>query len=325
MKRAVIITILLGCVFPAVLLSVFIMFYDPQSNRNVSNTVPTRPNITQSQAKPEEESLTVMLKDGETVMPIPLEEYIVCVVLGEMPVDFEVEALKAQAVVARTYTGRSLNRSKHNDADVCTDSSCCQAYLSVDDYLKNRGSSQGLEKVKLAVSETEGEVLTYQGELIEATYFSCSGGRTEDAQAVWGTDVPYLQSVLSPGEEIAKHFTDTVKFTTDEFCDLMGENFSGQTGAWIKNIQYTNGGGVAKITIGNTTYSGTQIRQKLGLRSTSFVITIAGNTVTVTTKGFGHRVGMSQYGAEAMAVKGSDYQQILFHYYLGTQIENLSG
>lgn len=324
MKRGIVMTILLVSIIPALLISIFLSCYTPDFKQKTEMTEPTKPGIediknqTDHSNKPK-----VMVKNGENISPVLLEDYIVCVVLGEMPVDFEIEALKAQAVVARTYTCRNLDKPKHKNADVCTNSSCCQAYIAVDNYLQKGGSAAGLEKVKAAVRETAGEVLTYQGELIEATYFSCSGGKTEDAQAVWGTDVPYLQSVLSPGEEIAKHYTDTVKFTTDEFCSLMGEQFPGQPATWIKNIQYTQGGGIAKITIGDQTYSGTQIRKKLGLRSTAFVITIAGKTVTVTTKGFGHRVGMSQYGAEAMAVQGSDYQQILYHYYLGTQLENL--
>lgn len=326
MKRGIVMTILLVSIIPALLISVILSFYTPEF---IENTEMTRPKNTDTEDIKDQidqsEQTIVMVKNGETVLPALLDDYIVCVVLGEMPVDFELEALKAQAVVARTYTCRSLDQSKHKDADVCTNPSCCQAYIGVEEYLKNGGSTAGLEKVKTAVSETAGEVLTYQGELIEATYFSCSGGRTEDARAVWGTDVPYLQSVPSPGEENARHYTDTVRFTTDEFCQLMGQQFSGQPAGWIKNIQYTQGGGIASITIADQTYSGTQIRQKLGLRSTAFVITITGNSVTVTTKGFGHRVGMSQYGAEAMAVQGSDYQQILYHYYLGTQLKNLFG
>ena len=326
MKRGIVMTILLVSIIPALLISVILSFYTPEFKENTQITRPknTDTDDIKDQIDQSEQTI-VMVKNGETVLPALLDDYIVCVVLGEMPVDFELEALKAQAVVARTYTCRSLDKPKHKDADVCTNPSCCQAYIGVDDYLKNGGSTAGLEKVKTAVSETAGEVLTYQGELIEATYFSCSGGRTEDARAVWGTDVPYLQSVPSPGEENARHYTDTVRFTTDEFCQLMGQQFSGQPAGWIKNIQYTQGGGIASITIADQTYSGTQIRQKLGLRSTAFVITITGNSVTVTTKGFGHRVGMSQYGAEAMAVQGSDSQQILYHYYLGTQLKNLFG
>ena len=164
-------------------------------------------------------------------------------------------------------------------------------------------------------------MLTYQGKLIEATYFSCSGGRTEDALAVWGEDVPYLQSVESPGEEGAAHYVDTVSFTASEFCEKIGKELPGIPAEWIGTIRYTAGGGVETIYIGDEPYSGTQLRSMLNLRSTAFLITAAGDTVTITTKGYGHRVGMSQYGADAMAVQGCSYEEILAHYYPGTKLQ----
>lgn len=325
MKRCILLSFILVGLVPAVLLAIFLPTAEPKANNLPSVSSNEMQSVEDDfEILPQEEKSVRLLQDGQ-VSIFPLETYIVSVVLGEMPTEFEMEALKAQAVVARTYTCRSFEKSKHSNADVCTDSSCCQAFLSCDDYISAGGTQDELDKVNQAVESTKGEVLTYDGELIEATYFSCSGGRTEDAAAVWGTAVPYLQSVLSPGEEKATHFMDTVKFTANEFCSLLGDEISGYPGTWVKNIQYTEGGGVASLTIGDITYSGTQLRKKLGLRSTAFVITAAGNTISVTTRGFGHRVGMSQYGAEAMAVQGSDYRQILFHYYLGTQIENLSG
>lgn len=256
-----------------------------------------------------------------TICRLPLEEYITSVVLREMPADFEPEALKAQAVVARTYTlRRSAAGGKHPGGDICTDPSCCQGYWEEAAYIESGGTEESLQKVKSAVNATAGQVLTYQGKLIEATYFSCSGGMTEDAAAVWGSDLPYLQAVKSPGEEKATHYTDTVSFTGKEFQDKLGIKLSGSPERWIGKVTYTDGGGVATMQIGGEEYTGTQLRQKLGLRSTAFVMTAVGNTVTVTTKGFGHRVGMSQYGADAMAVSGSTYAQILAHYYQGTEL-----
>jgi len=171
--------------------------------------------------------------------------------------------------------------------------------------------------VKQAVLDTAGQVLLYGDEPIEATYFSCSGGMTEDAQAVWGSDIPYLQSVESPGEEYAVHYTDTVIFNSEEFCEKLGISPGGYPGSWIGSISYTNGGGVDTVEIGGKDFTGTQVRKLLGLRSTAFVITAAGERITVTTKGFGHRVGMSQYGADAMAVQGADHETILLYYYQG--------
>lgn len=253
---------------------------------------------------------------------MPLEEYVLCVTLAEMPADFELEALKAQAVVARTYTLRRMEGPKHETGAVCTDSACCQAYTSIASYLQSGGTQASVDKVRIAVEATAGQVLTYQGAYIEATYFSCSGGKTEDAQAVWGSDVPYLQSVESPGEEMATHFTDTVSFSKDEFLNKLGLE---SDAVRIGKILYTDGGGVLSIEVCGRVFSGTEMRGKLGLRSTAFVITAAGEKVTVTTKGFGHRVGMSQYGAEAMAVQGTSYDKILFHYYQGTELTVLSG
>lgn len=263
-------------------------------------------------------SLPVQLDDG-IVRKMELDEYLICVLLAEMPAEFDVDALKAQAVVARTYTLRRFETGgKHEKAAVCTDHTCCQAYCTQDEFLARGESKEMLDKVRDAVYETTGEVITYNGDLIEATYFSCSGGRTEDALAVWGAEIPYLQAVDSPGEENASHYMDTMTFSLKEFCDLIGESL---TGDWLGEIIYTDGGGVDTIQIGNQTYKGTTLRQKLGLRSTAFVITAVGDTVTITTKGFGHRVGMSQYGAEAMAVLGHDYKEILEYYYTGTTLE----
>lgn len=261
--------------------------------------------------------IPVLLGDGSSMM-MPLEEYLVGVVLGEMPASFSEQALKAQAVVARTYTmKRNTQSPKHSAGTVCTDSACCQAYVSPADY-----SAEQLEKIQAAVHDTKGLVLTYEEELIDATYFSCSGGRTEAAVAVWGADVPYLQAVDSPGEEQAKVFTDTVSYSVDEFAQLLNVKINGPQDDWFSDITHTDGGGVATMTICGTQFTGTQLRKELSLRSTAFYITALGDTVTITTRGYGHRVGMSQYGAEAMAQSGSDFRQILAHYYPGTTLEN---
>ena len=268
---------------------------------------------------------SVLMDDG-VITEMDMDSYITSVVLREMPAEFETEALRAQAVVARTYALRRFEMGgKHTDADVCTDPSCCQGFCTQEAYLSDGGTQALLDKVKTAVTSTSGQVLLYNGELIDATYFSCSGGRTEDAKAVWGADIPYLQSTESPGEEEASHYVDTVTFTKTEFADLLGAELSGNPKTWIDGITYTKGGGVDTIDICGNTYKGTTIRQLLGLRSTAFVISVVGDTVTVTTKGFGHRVGMSQYGADAMAVQGYGYEDILSHYYQNTQLTTYTG
>lgn len=262
-----------------------------------------------------------VLLDGGTVTQMDLDEYVQGVVLKEMPADFEFEALKAQAVVARTYAMRGKTvGSKHENADVCTNSECCQAFCSREEYLAAGGDAEMAEKVEKSVTETKNAVLIYNGKLIEATYFSCSGGRTEDALAVWGSDVPYLQSVESPGEENAAHYSDTVTFSLDAFANCLNLSVPGSLEDWIGEVKYTQGRGVDTIQIGGASFTGKELRKLLGLRSTNFSINAAGDTVTVTTMGFGHRVGMSQYGADAMAATGETYESILAHYYPGTTL-----
>lgn len=309
--------VFLVCIVPILMSLPFLEKGNPQQML----TLPAKQEVT---TEPFNEDIVAVYKDGAISM-LPVETYITAVVLAEMPASFEMEALKAQAVVARTYTYRKMSHPKHGGAAVCTDSNCCQAYTTVDDYIEKGGKMDSVDRIVQAVSETTGQVMTYKGELIEATYFSCSGGKTEDAAAVWGAEVPYLQSVESPGEENAHHYTETVKLTATQFCEKLGIYPDGAIETWVGKITYTDGGGVSAIEIGDQTISGTQMRKSLNLRSTSFVITAIGDTVTITTKGFGHRVGMSQYGADAMAVSGSSYQEILFHYYQGVQLINLVG
>ena len=308
----------MGILLPGLLFSVSEKFISPveespKTPETLAATEPTREQQVQQQSA---EQVVVRMSEGET--ELNMQDYLTGVLLAEMPVDFDMEALKAQAVVSRTYAlRRNTAGKKHPQNAVCTESSCCQAYRSIDDFLSKGGTEEMLEKVSQAVISTQDLVLTYDGDLIEATYFSCSGGRTEDAVAVWGTDIPYLQAVDSPGEEGAAHFVDTVEFTCDEFAALLGISPSEVI---LGAITYTDGGGVATIVIGGKKFSGIEVRQKLGLRSTAFSMYASGGVIYVSTKGFGHRVGMSQYGAEAMAVRGSDYQEILYHYYPGTQL-----
>ena len=308
----------MGLALPAVMLTAAVgltlsrVTEDPQIQ-----TSPTEP---ETVAQVTRTRIGVLTGEG-TVEEMDLEEYLVGVVLAEMPVSFEPEAQKAQAVVARTFTLRSQQGGKHETAAVCMDSGCCQAYIAPEEYLAKGGTQEGIDKMRAAVEATAGQVLTYEGELIEATYFSCSGGSTEDAVAVWGTDVPYLRSVDSPGEENAAHYTDTVTFTREEFGSALALELTGEPESWLGAVTYTAGGGVDTMVIGGVSFKGTALRKILGLRSTAFTMTAGEDSVTVTTRGYGHRVGMSQYGADAMAVTGSSFEEILVHYYQGTILE----
>lgn len=315
----VVVVFVLGLVVPSLMLARL-------SGKNNDEPLQTEPlvetELTLMSEQTEKTSILIgVLREDGSVENMDLEDYVTGVVLAEMPASFETEALKAQAVVARTYSLRRLEGNyKHPEATVCTQPSCCQGYRSESAYLSTAGTALDVEKVRRAVKDTEGMVLVYQGELIEATYFSCSGGITEDAAAVWGEDVPYLRSTLSPGEEHAANYVDTVYLTTEEFEDYLGVELPGSPANWIGNITYTAGKGVDTIEIGGMGYEGTWLRSVLGLRSTAFSITVIANTVVITTKGYGHRVGMSQYGADAMALDGSTYSQILAHYYQNTEL-----
>ena len=315
------ISMIMGLLVPAVVLSVVVsiarnrsVLLTPQEETIFETTV-------SAQTEPLEDTRILVLSEESQTIEMELCDYLTGVVLAEMPVSFEDEALKAQSVVARTYIIRaSKGASKHDPAAVCMDSACCQGYLAPDTFLIKGGNERDVQRIRELIAETAGEVLTYEGELIEATYFSCSGGVTEDAVAVWGTDVPYLQSVESPGEEHAAHYTDTVTFSAEEFASRLGISLTGRPSGWFSNITYTEGGGVASIKIGTESFSGTQLRRLLGLRSTAFEIATEDDSISVTTRGYGHRVGMSQYGANAMAASGSAYGEILTYYYQGTQL-----
>ncbi len=313
--KDVIYACIMGLIVPALILNLGVLMLKDE----ILTAEPTIAEVHQDAPK----QMIKVLHGGEP-QEMELESYLVGVVLGEMPASFEPEALKAQAVVARTYTMRAANgKSKHEGAAVCTDSNCCQSYTPAESYLARGGAREGIEKITNAVMQTAGQVLTYEGELIEATYFSCSGGQTEDAVAVWGADVPYLQSVASPGEEHAAHHTDTVQFELDEFLAALSLASDKPPKEWFSELTRTEGGGVASVRICGKLFRGTELRKLLGLRSTAFSVEAGDESITITTRGFGHRVGMSQYGADAMAASGSTYEQILSHYYSGTNLDSI--
>ncbi len=268
--------------------------------------------------RPVDKGICVQVLHGDTVETMTLFEYLVGVVSGEMAEEFPLEAQKAQAVAARTFALRQAGEKKHEGADVCTDSSCCQAWSQI--------SYPGAVS---AVEETDGLVLIHGEELIEATYFSCSGGRTESAVAVWGNDIPYLQSVDSPGEEEAPRFREEIEITAESFLARLQTVHPelapvGEAPQWFGEISYTNGNGIDYVEICGEPFQGTQLRKLFGLRSTNIRFSVRESAITISTCGYGHRVGMSQYGAVAMAEEGRSFTDILSHYYQNTEIKRLS-
>lgn len=306
--------VILGMIMPAVIL--YIMAIS-------SHHYAGKPKVSQISTEYPLSAITVpVLTDDDRVENLDLDSYLTGVILAEMPASFQVDALMAQAVVARTYTLRCRDgKSKHDSAAVCTDPACCQGYYAEEDYLLQGGKSADVKKVRSAVRMTKNLVLTYRDELIDATYFSCSGGSTEDAVAVWGTDIPYLRATDSPGEEGASYYMDTVTFTTDELAGKLEIESKDDPSTWFEEAVYTSGGGVDEISICGIMFKGTQLRKLLDLRSTAFTVSVDGDTITFHTRGFGHRVGMSQYGADAMAASGSNFEDILYHYYRDTTLQ----
>ena len=270
---------------------------------------------------------TVRLLAGEDVLELSMEAYLTGVLLSEMPASFSPEARKAQVIAARTFTCRRLQNPKHEQAAVCADSACCQAWTSREELAqKYRDDFESIWKTaEELVRKTSGEVLTYEGQLIDAVYFSCSGGATEAAVAVWGTDVPYLQSVESPGEELAPRFSSQAAFSPAEFSEILrAENpdvlLSGSPETWLGQTAYTDGGSVETCEIGGVFFSGVALRRMFGLNSARFTLTFTDGQFVFDVRGFGHRVGMSQYGAENMARLGFSYRTILLYYYQGAEI-----
>jgi stage II sporulation protein D len=252
-----------------------------------------------------DQQLSVTVTIGGAAQTLTLGDYLCGVVLGEMPESYPEEALKAQAVAARTYTLRRISQNKELSDDPAT----CQAYRDPD-------TAEDPARIRQIVEETDGLVLTYGGALIEATYFSGASGRTESAQAVWGGAVPYLVSVESP--ETAA--TSQVTVDKSEFLEILGIET-----AEIGSITYTSGGGVDTITIGGEVFTGLELRQKFSLDSTQFTLTADDSTVTFQVEGSGHRVGLSQQGAKTLAENGSSFQEILTWYYTDVTLETWNG
>ena len=267
---------------------------------------------------PFDAATSITLRTADGTVSLPLDEYLTGVLLAEMPADFPAAALQAQAIAARTFTLQKINMHKHPDADICADSACCQGWLDPE--------GADCTALREAVQTTDGLVVTYGGALIDATFFSCDGGRTESALAVWGSDVAYLQAVDSPKSEDSDRYAEEKRFSEQELLDLLHTAYPDLTpgdAPWFRDLCYTDGGGLDSATIGGVTFRGTELRKLLGLRSTDMEITQDAGYITVSTQGFGHRVGLSQYGAEHMAELGFSYRTILLYYYRGVTVERM--
>lgn len=330
------------CIYTGVILIVTIII--PALIVKSFNFVPKEPKKRENKESSSEIEETVPEFEGnikifdtrtQQVREMPLEEYIKGVVAAEMPAEFHIEALKAQAVASRTY---AINRflkfpeghPDHPEAPLCTGIHC-QAYLTLDEL--NSIHSSGWEekywgKIEEAVESTKGQVLYYRGEIIEALYHSTSGGMTEDAIDVFAVDLPYLKTVESQYEEDAPRYKTIVTMTGDEFIDKINKKYPNANVTKeniqdkIKLVERTESGRVKKISINGTVVDGREIRELFELNSTNFKIYFnpRTNIVDIETIGYGHGVGMSQWGANGMAKNGKDYEEILKHYYTGVEL-----
>ena len=280
------------------------------------------------------DTIKLLHADTGEIEELPLDTYLLGVVSAEMPANFEQEALNAQALVARTYTIYSIvhNNGKHGDADICDDSGCCQAWISKEDRMARWDEAErenNWRKIEIAVNTTAGKIITYNGEVIDAFFHSNSGGTTEAPVNVWGgTNYPYLQSVETAGEDAYSQYSSEVVLTKEELKNKIlakHADFSidySQSDC-IQILEYTESGRVKTIKIGNLNLSGVEVRTLLGLRSANFEVSIDGDNIKFSVKGYGHGVGMSQTGADSMAKQGSNYEKIVKHFYTGVEITEM--
>ena len=321
-------------IMPALLTKSYTIAYnnDVKNEIEVSNNIIEKKdeNVEQYNYK-EYNKIKLLHKKDKKIEEIPLDEYLLGVVSAEMPANFEQEALNAQALVARTYTIYSIkrNKNKHEGADICDSSTCCQAWISKEDRLARWNEDVREEywnKIVKAVNTTKGKVITYNGDVIDAFFHSNSGGITEIPVNVWGgTNFPYLQSVQTSGEEGYSQYSSEVTLTQEELINKIRAKHSdfnidiSQQDS-VKILEYTEAGRVKNIQIGNLKLSGVEVRSLLGLKSTNFKIEINNGKVTFIVTGYGHGVGMSQTGADSMAKQGSNCEEIIKHFYTGVEI-----
>ena len=298
-------------------------------------------NVTQEQPEQEEETTIYDYQKYKTIKlfhsgsgqieELPIDEYLYGVVSSEMPANYEAEALKAQAIVARTYTIYQImnNSGKHPGADICDNSSCCQAWISKDERLSKwapEEAESNWNKIVDAVNSTSGKIITYQNKPINAFFHSNSGGKTESSLNIWGgIDYPYLKSVETAGEEGYTQYSSEAKFTKEELLNKLKEKYEDceidySQENCIQILEYTTSGRVKTIKFGNKEIAGTEARTILGLRSTNFTFTISGDEIIFSVIGYGHGVGMSQTGADALAKSGSNCEEIIKHFYTDVEI-----
>jgi len=265
-------------------------------------------------------NVIVRVKRDDKIENVFLEEYVVGVVGGEMPASFELEALKAQSVASRTYVLKKILSNENNDYDIL-DTVNNQVYLDSDELKKKWGIdyTKYINRIRTAVNETSMEYLEYDGEIIDAMFFSTSNGYTEDSGIIFQKSLPYLKSVESSWDErVASAFNSSTSMSLQEFYERLNIKYSDTLK--VEVLERSKSNRILRLKINGIEINGKDIYSKLGLRSYDFTLTQVGNNVDIKTKGYGHGVGMSQYGAHGMAKEGYNYKEILKHYYVDTDL-----
>lgn len=304
---------------------------DPPPTGETASSEGRAPSASPAGARDRGRTVRLLTKEGE-ITELSMADYLWGVVAAEMPASFEEEALKAQVCAARTYTviRQDSGSQKHPGADICGESTCCQAYIARSAAEARWGLNAGEygAKIDRAVAATDGLGVLYAGQPIQALFFSSSPGKTVDASEVWGNSVAYLKSVDSPeGDEVPNYRTQVV-LGAEEVKSLTlaaypGADLSGDPSSWFGQASRNEGGGVISIPLGGVTLTGGQVRALFSLRSACFTVNWDGSQFTFDVTGYGHGVGMSQYGANAMAKSGSSFADILAWYYTGAEVGQL--
>ena len=288
-------------------------------SKNVENSVNKEPKIIENTnsdntTNSSMSEITIYRSNG-SIINLNMTDYLIGVVSSEMPASFNLEALKAQSVLARTYALKTKQTEKK-----LTDTVSTQSYIDIDQMKNKWGNSFNTyyNKIKNAVENTNGEYLSYNGNYIEALYHSTNNGKTESSLDVFGNYYPYLISVSSEYDKNASSYLRTINMPLDTISNKLGLSLNNDS--VINILSYTDGGNIKEININGNNFSGKKVRELLGLRSADFDISISDNNANITTRGYGHGVGMSQYGANGMANAGYSYKDILSHYYPGTTL-----
>lgn len=328
MRQLVIIGAILCSLILIIPTMLVLAFQGEKEEQSINSTsVQTSNYISEVTVPAEDITVSVFRTGPEMIEEVDFEDYIIGVVASEMLPSFSMEALKAQALAARTYIIKHLlNPTEMNvpNGAMVTDTVMHQVFRNDEDLREFYGKDYewNMARITEAVQATRGQIITYEGEPITASFFSTSNGYTENSEDYWTNTFPYLRSVESPWDSHSPKYSTEKVISTSAFQQALGVTLPGD-GSVGEIIDRTEGGRVATVNINGKTFTGREIREKLDLDSSDFQWRRTGHNIVIETKGWGHGVGMSQYGADGLAKEGKNYQEIIQHYYTGVQIASI--